>query len=151
MVRNILRVALALFGVGIIIVVGYVCYLGIKLQQKEPEFRQYVTMTTEEQNAYIAKNIDEIYERDLSLYGAIDPKMQEIQPVMKELEKNPEFMQSKISWGRAVIARIILNFEDITDDLSAEVLKQLQAENDEYETRRSEYKQQINNYQLTEK
>lgn len=120
-------------------------------EQREPEFRQYVTMTPEEQNNYVAKNVDDLHVQRLALFGAKDPKMEEIQPFVKELEKNPEFMQAKISWGRSLVAMTILDFEDITKNLSPETLKQLQSEVDEYEVRRAEYRKLIDLYKPNEK
>lgn len=143
MVRNILRVALALFGVGIIIVVVYVCYLGIKLQQKEPEFRQYVTMTTEEQDLYALKFFNEFYGDTIPT----DSKNSDaIDKATKEFESNPEALQAKIKLARSLVARFTLKVGDIREDLSPAVLNQLQAEHGEYRVRLEEYHKFIRAY-----
>ena len=142
----------ALTIIGVIVVVGGAYYAGNKItseiEKHEPEFRQYVTMTTEEQNAYVSKTINELYSTILPLAGVEDKEMAEMQTVMKQLDNNPEILQAKINWGRSAVAMLIVDNPNITKDLSADVLQKLQDEKNQYDVRQLEYKKLINEYKL---
>lgn len=151
-----------LMGIGVLAILGVVAVGGFsyyaydkftsEFDKRVPEFRQYVTMTTKEQNAYISKNLDEVQVSMLPLLGADSADIQEVKIFLKELDKNPEFMQAKINWGRSLVARLILlNSDEFAKNLSPEILKQLQAENDEYEVRLLEYRKQMNLYKSNQK
>ncbi len=152
MVKKILMAVGVLTIVGVIAAVGISYYLGNKIgdeiEKRVPEFRQYVTMTTEEQNAYISKNIDEIYEDFFSLISNNSVEKSEMKSVLTEMDKKPELMQAKINWGRSMVAGFILNIEDLRKDLTPEDLKKFQAEKAEYEVRLLEYRKQINIYKI---
>ena len=152
MIKKILMVIGALTIIGVIVVVGGTYYVGNKITgeiaKREPEFRQYVTMTTEEQNAYVSKNINELYSTILPLAGVNDEEMAEMQTVMKQLDSDPQILQAKINWGRAAVAMFIVDNPNITKDLSADVLQKLQEEKNQYEVRQLEYKKLINEYKL---
>ena len=148
MTKKILIIVGILAVVGVIFVIGGLYKAGNQMtaefEKREPEFRQYITMTVEEQNTYVSKNINEVYSSILKLAGVSDEEMAALLNTLEELDKIPEVKQAKINWGRSAVARFILDIENIRKDLSEDVLKQLQAESDEYETRLSEYKKQIN-------
>lgn len=148
MVRKILRVVLTLFGVSIIAVVLHTCYLGIKLQQKEPEFQQYVTMTTEDQNAYALKFFNEFYGDTMPVKNK---DTDDIDKATKEFESNPEALQAKIKLARSLVARFTLKVGSICENLSPEVLEQLQTEHGEYRARLEEYHKFIRAYVQDEK
>ena len=142
----------ALTIIGVIVLVGGTYYVGNKitgeLEKREPEFRQYITMTTEEQNAYVSKNVDAFYNLISSLAGESDEELAEFQTVMKQLDSDPEIFQAKVNWGRSIVATFILANENITKDLSADVLQKLQDEKNEKDTNYLEYKKLINEYKL---
>ena len=148
MTKKILIIVGILAVVGVIFVIGGLYKAGNQMtaefEKREPEFRQYITMTVEEQNAYVSENINEVYSSILKLAGVSDEEMAALLNTLEELDKIPEVKQAKINWGRSAVARFILDIENIRKDLSEDVLKQLQAESDEYENRLSEYKKQIN-------
>jgi phosphoribosylanthranilate isomerase len=115
-----------------------------KLQEKEPEFRQYVTMTTEEQNAYVKKNLDEFFILIAQFSG--DEDEEEIKATLKELDNYPEISQAGIEWGRSCVASFILWNENIVKDLSADVLNKLKTEQAELNLRNAKYKAVIEKY-----
>ena len=155
MTKKILIVVGILAVIGVIFIVGGLYKAGNQMtaefEKREPEFRQYITMTVEEQNTYVSKNINEVYSSILKLAGVSDEEMAALLNTLEELDKIPEVKQAKINWGRSAVARFILDIENIRKDLSEDVLKQLQAESDEYEPRLSEYKKQINLNKPTQK
>lgn len=152
MIKKILMVIGALTIIGVIVLVGGTYYVGNKitgeLEKREPEFRQYLTMTTEEQNAYVSKNVDAFYNLISSLAGESDEELVEFQTVMKQLDSDPKIFQAKVNWGRSIVATFILANENITKDLSADVLQKLQDEKNEKDTNYLEYKKLINEYKL---
>lgn len=152
MLKKIFMVIGILAVIGVVVVVGGSVYFASKIatavEEKEPEFRQYVTMTTEEQNAYVEKNVEEIFDIVFPLSGANDQELAQMKAVMKELDNNPEIRQAKIDWGRSAVAMFIVDNEKITKGLSPEVLKSLQTERAEYDLRQLKYKQLIDNYKL---
>ena len=152
MIKKILMVIGALTIIGVIVLVGGTYYVGNKitgeLEKREPEFRQYITMTTEEQNAYVSKNVDAFYNLISSLAGESDEELAEFQTVMKQLDSDPEIFQAKVNWGRSIVATFILANENITKDLSADVLQKLQDEKNEKDAHYLEYKKLINEYKL---
>lgn len=156
MIKKILMAIGVLAILGVIVVGGFSYYAYDKFtsefDKRVPEFRQYVTMTNEEQNNYVVKNLDELQVSMLPLFGADSADIYEVQTLLKEMDKNPEYMQAKINWGRSLVARVILlNSDEFTKNLSPEILKQLQAENDEYEVRLLEYRKQMNLYKSNQK
>ena len=105
-----------------------------KLQEKEPEFRQYVTMSTKEQNAYVEKNISELAQIIMHDANA------------NTLPQNPEVKAAEIEFGRSVIAGLILSSENIVKDLSEDVKAQFKAEADELDARSHKYTELIKKY-----
>ena len=57
---GVLVILLAAFGIGGMMFLKN--KIETKLAEKEPEFRQYITMTAEEQNAYVEKNFFEFFD-----------------------------------------------------------------------------------------
>ena len=152
MLKKILMVIGVLAILGVIAVVGGTYYFGNKIaseiEKREPEFRQYVTMTTEEQNAYVLKNVDEIFISTLEFFGESGANSAEVKELLNEMDRDPEILQAKINWGRAMVATFIIDNENIRKDLSAENLQKFQAEKDEFEVRQLEYKKLTEAYKL---
>lgn len=139
MLKKFLMVIGALAIIGVIAVVGISYFVNDKIdtaiKEREPEFRQYVTMTTEEQNAYVEKTLGNLTAYFMN-FGGDETNSDEI---ISEIKKNPELFDATINYGRAVVAGFILNDENITRDLNAEVLKQLKAEYYELKARQDKY------------
>lgn len=148
MLRKILRIILTLFGFSIIAVVVFVTYQGIRVHQKEPEFQQYVTMTTEDQNAYALKFFSEFYGDTMPVKNK---DTDDIEKATKEFESNPEALQAKIKLARSLVARFTLKVGSIRENLSPEVLEQLQTEHGEYRIRLEEYHKFVRAYVQDEK
>ena len=149
MLKKILMVIGVLAILGVIVVVGGTYYFGNKIaseiEKREPEFRQYVTMTTEEQNAYVLKNVDEFF---IARGYYTEADYIKLNKAIKELDKDPEILQAKINFGRSAVAMFIIDNENIRKDLSAENLQKFQAEKDEFEVRHLEYKKLTEAYKL---
>lgn len=109
-----------------------------KLKEKEPEFRQYIAMTTEQQNAYIAKHLEEFF-------GLIDHDGK-IKNTLQELKNDPAALDAVINLGRSIVASLILDNEDILKDLSAEIHNKLKAEADEFNSRSEKCNEVIQKY-----
>lgn len=138
----------------ILIVIGFLAVLGIggmlflenkienKIAAKEPEFRQYVTMTTEEQNAYVEKNLKEF----LDALVNFDEKNERAKNIIEQVKADPEALQAGIATGRSMVAGWILANENILKDLSADIHNQLKAEADEAETRTKKFSAYMEKY-----
>ena len=139
MLKKFFMVIGALAVIGIIAAVGISYYVNGKIdtaiKEREPEFRQYVTMTVEEQNAYVEKTLGNLTAYFIN-FGNDETNSDEI---IAEIKKNPELFDATITYGRAVVAGFILNDENITKDLNAEVLKQLKAEYYELKARQNKF------------
>ena len=138
----------------ILIVIGFLAVLGIggmlflgnkienKLAEKEPEFRQYVTMTTEEQNAYVEKNFVELF-NSLTDYST---KKEQAKAALEQIKSDPEALQTAVNMGRSIVASLILANENILKDLSADIHNQLKAEADEGESRAQKFNAYMEKY-----
>ena len=131
---------LAILGIGAMMFLGN--KIETKLAEKEPEFRQYVTMTTEQQNAYVEKNFFEFF-------GAItdySTKEEQVKAALEKMKTDPEGLKIAIDMGRSMVAQLILNNENILKDLSAEVHNSLQAEAAEGDSRAEKFKTYMDKY-----
>ena len=118
-----------------------------KLAEKEPEFRQYVTMTPEEQNAYIEKNLFEL----LDTITNYSTRKEQAKVEIENLKADPEALKAAVALGRSMVASLILANENILKDLSAEVHNKLQAEADEGDSRAEKFKVYSEKYFPSEK
>ena len=131
---------LAVLGIGAMMFLGN--KIETKLAEKEPEFRQYVTMTTEQQNAYVEKNFFEFF-------GAItdySTKEEQVKAALEKMKTDPEGLKIAIDMGRSMVAELILKNENILKDLSADVHNSLQAEANEGDSRAEKFKTYMNKY-----
>ena len=143
----------------LLIVIGFLTVLGIvglvfvgnkidsELKEKEPEFRQYVTMTTEEQNAYVEKNFIALF----SKLASINETDEKLQNSVAQLKADSEALQAGIAVGRSLIAGLILANEDILKDLSTEIHNKLKAEAEESDSRADKFKVYMDKYFPKEK
>lgn len=108
------------------------------VESKEPELVQYTTMTEEEQNAYIEKNMDELLK-----FVALNQTDADGQPVTWEkLKQNPELRAMGISCGRALYAGMIESSEKIPDN----VKQKFEKEASELQSRMEEYKEMLKKF-----
>lgn len=118
-----------------------------KLAEKEPEFRQYVTMTDEQQNAYVEKNLFEL----LDTVTDYSRRKEQAKAAIEKLKADPEALQAAVAMGRSMVAQLILNNENILKDLSAEVHNKLTAEANEGDSRAETFKMHMDKYFPEEK
>lgn len=101
---------------------------------KEPEFRQYVTMSVPEQNAYVEKNLREIYKG----FG-VNEEDADFKEFLNRLETDPEAKVAGIEMGRSIIAAYILDTESMADAINDENRAWLKADKDAIEARTKRY------------
>lgn len=101
---------------------------------KEPEFRQYVTMSVPEQNAYVEKNMRDV----LSAFGAKFDDA-EFNDFVSKLENDPEAKTAGIELGRSIIADYILEAKSMADVINDENRAWLKADADASEARSNRY------------
>lgn len=110
-------------------------------EEREPEFRQYLQMTTVEQNAYVEKHMNDLYEEYI-----LDDATAQQKADFEKLNKTPEVRIAAINWGRSVVASLILFSKPVTKSLSVEAMAQLQAEANQRNSRADEYKKLLEKY-----
>ena len=140
-----------LIAVGILAVLGIVgiVFVGNKIDSaikaREPEFRQYVTMTVEEQNAYVEKNIESFMQmmtKEADSQG---------RAVIEKIKTDPELKTAAIDLGRSIVATFILANEDILKDLSTEIHNSLKSEAEQMDNRNNRFHDIIEKYIPKEK
>lgn len=110
-------------------------------KEREPEFRQYLEMTIVEQNAYVEKHMNDLYEEYI-----LDDATAKQKADFEKLNKTPEVRIAAINWGRSVVASLILFSKPVTKSLSVEAMAQLQAEANQRNSRADEYKKLLEKY-----
>ena len=114
------------------------------LKEREPQLRQYVQMTEEEQNAYVEKNMDELF---AGISREIKPDDTKIdKEKLAEMEKDPAVRAAGIQLGRSLVATFIISSDAILKDLSDEDKSKFQAESAEMEKRLEAHSKLVNAY-----
>ena len=141
-----------LIGIGVLVIllaafgIGGMMFLKNKIEtniaEKEPEFRQYITMTAEEQNAYVEKNFFEFFD-SITDYST---KEEQAKAALAKIKSDPEGLQIAIDMGRSVVAQLILKNENILKDLSADDRSKLQAEANEGKSRAEKFQIYMDKY-----
>jgi gas vesicle protein len=136
-----------LIGVGILAVIGIGAFLFFankivgevkqEMQAREPEFRQYITMSVDEQNAYVDKSWNDLMKVIIKRVGGQNISEEEYNATFSN--ETPELKTARIEYGRSVIAAIILSMDSITKDMPAGIKAKLQAEADDTENRSKKY------------
>lgn len=141
-----------LIGVGILLVIGaiivsvagYKVFQAVdeKMTEKEPEIRQYITMTVEEQNAYVEKNLEDFL--DMAAKGSENAQDKE---AYNKVKADPEAKAVGVEAGRAIIASWIVNSESLQADLNEELKAKFQKEADDLSNRMDKYSKVLEKYQ----
>lgn len=140
-----------LIGVGILAVIVVAAFVLVFMnassrmeeafKSKEPEFRQYVTMTVEEQNAYVEKITRDV----LNAFGA---KLNdaEFSEFVSKIENDPEAKAAGIEFGRSIIAEYIMEAESMADVINDGNRAWLKADADALESRSNRYSEIIDKF-----
>ena len=134
---------LAVIGVIIVGVAGYgvVKVVDEGIKEKEPEFRQYVKMTVEEQNKYVETHLDSI------ISGAVkDSKEESSKATFEKIQNDPEAKKIGIECGRAIIASLILSSDAIVADLNEDAKSKLKADADKMSDSMDKYVKILEKY-----
>lgn len=129
-----------LIGIGIVVVLGVVImsllgYGAVKMasdkfEEHKPELRQYISMTVDEQNAYVEKNLDSLLSQVIK-----DSNNAEDQANFEKLKNAPDAKAAGIELGRSILAMAILSSDELTAELQDNVKAKFQKEFDELNTR----------------
>lgn len=111
------------------------------LKSHEPEFRQYVTMSVEDQNAYIEKNLSEIMKAFISKSDEENAKI-----FWEKVQNDPDATTAGIELGRSLIAAYILDAKSMKDVLTDEISAKLKVDEDAMEPRASRYAEILKKY-----
>ena len=151
MAKKILVILGILAFVGIVTVGVTTCGIlkltGDWVKEKEPELRQYVQMTEEEQNSYIEKNTDELF-RKIDVYAEKnkDDLTAEEKESWKKFESDPEAKAASLQLGRSLVAGLIMSSENIVKELSAEDKEKYEKESELLSERTEIYKNLLEKY-----
>lgn len=119
MVKKILMIIGALVLIGIVVFGVTMCGVSKvaeeKLKEKEPQLRQYVQMTEIDQNAYVEKNMNDLF---TTIIGELQEDNEVPKENFKNLEEDPEAKAAGIQLGRSIVAMLIISSENIVKDLS---------------------------------
>lgn len=132
---------LAVIGIGVAVFFTnkFVGEVQQELQAREPELRQYLTMTVEEQNAYVDKSWNDVVKGLINKFGGQEISEAEYNATFSN--ETPELKAARIEYGRSVIAAIILGMENISKDIPADIKAKLQAEADDTDNRSKKYQE----------
>ena len=116
-------------------------------KEKEPEMRQYVKMSTEDQNAYVEKNMNDLFTK-LNIYGEKHPEdfTAEEKENWKKAENAPDAKAAGIQLGRSLVAMFIVSYDPIMNDLSAEDKARYEKEAEEVDARTDAYLKILDKY-----
>ena len=149
MAKKILLILAALVIVGIVVFGVTMC--GVKqvadekLKEKEPQLRQYVQMTEVDQNAYVEKNMNDLF---TSIIGEFKDDAQLSKEKFQKLEADPEAKAAGIQLGRSIVAMFVISSENIVKDLSPADKDKYQQESDELSNRLDAYHVFLKKYDL---
>ena len=110
------------------------------LKEREPEMAKYVQMNLQEQNEYVAKNLDEIL-RSTQVY--VNAAAQEN---WNAISKDPEVREASIKLARSLCAAFVLHLDTVKKNLSAEDLARYEEEANGAEGNIDEFKKAMEKY-----
>lgn len=149
MAKKILLILGALVLIGIVVFGVTMC--GVKqvaeekLKEKEPQLRQYVQMTEVDQNAYVEKNMNELF---TTIIGELKNENELSKEKMQRLEADPEAKAAGIQLGRSIVAMFIISSDNIVKDLSPADKEKYTKESDDLSNRLDAYNVFLKKYDL---
>lgn len=142
-----LKKILIAFGILAIIGVIGLLFVGNKIdtaiKEKEPEFRQYLTMTAEEQNAYIEKNMN------MLMQMMISEANEQGKAAFEKIKNDPELHAAAVDFGRSIVAGLIMASEPIVKDMAEDIKAKIQAEADALNARSDRYSELMKKYDIS--
>lgn len=151
MVKKILAIIGAIVIVGIIVLGVTTCGV-MKIadnwaKEKEPEMREYIKMSVEDQNAYVEKNMNELFTK-LNIYGEKHPEdfTAEDKENLQKAENAPDAKAAGIQLGRALVAMFIVSYDPILNELSDEEKAKYEKEAEEVDARTDAYLKILDKY-----
>ncbi|MBR4695302.1 MAG: hypothetical protein IKR65_01790 [Selenomonadaceae bacterium] len=125
-------VILGVIGIGF---AGYGLYkMGTAYKEKiEPDMKQYVQMTKEEQDKYVITHMEDLL---VAIQSGND---KDLQSDLDAVRNNPEVRQAGIDWGRSICASLIDMSDDISEGLSEEAKALYKAEAEAGEKRSDKF------------
>ena len=129
-----------ILGAILIAILGYGTYKVADdvLKEAEPRLRNYLQMDEAAQNQYILDNFNEVLP-EVNLYKGGKPEDKERLQRLMKLNEQPEIQKALIDVGRSSLASLILSFESIVKDMSADIKAKYEKESKEFETRADKY------------
>jgi len=103
------------------------------LKEREPQLREYVKMTEEQQNEYVSKNMDDIIASVAAEAKTDSAEDQKARKNFEEMKTDPEYRAACLKLGRSIMAMLVISSEPILADMSAEDKAKYQAESDQLE------------------
>ena len=101
------------------------------LKEREPQLREYVKMTEEQQNDYVSKNMDDIIATVAAEAKTDSVEDQNARKNFEKVKNDPEYRASCLKLGRSIMAMYIISSEPVTADLSEDDKAKYQAESDQ--------------------
>lgn len=142
-----LKKVLIAFGILAIIGIIGLLFVGNKIdtaiKEREPEFRQYLSMTAEEQNAYIEQNMNNLMQMIMT---EADEKGR---AAFEKIKNDPELHAAAIEFGRSIVAGLIMASEPIVKDMKEDIKARIQAEADALEARSDKYSELMKKYGIS--
>ena len=108
------------------------------IKQKEPELRQYVQMTDEQQWNYVMNNFNAIL-ADAKLEQDMSSEDRKQLEGFERIKDDPAVQKATVELGRCILAKALMRSEAIVKDMSADVKEKYQKEADELMTRMDNY------------
>ena len=138
-----------LIAVGVLAILGVVgvIFVGNKIdtaiKEKEPEFRQYLAMTPEEQNAYVEKNLD------IFMQMVMRNSEEKAKAAYDKIKNDPEVRAAAVEFGRSIVAGFIMASKPIVKDMAEDLKAQIESEVNAVQSRGDNYRALLNKYGIS--
>lgn len=139
MLKKIL-IGIVVLGAILIAILGYSTYKVADevVKEAEPRLRNYLQMDETAQNQYILDNFNEVLP-EVDFYKSGKPEDKERLQRLMKLNEQPEIQKAFIDVARSSLASLILSFEPIVKDMSADTKAKYEKESKEFEARADKY------------
>lgn len=143
MLKKIL-IGVVILGAILVAIFGYGTYKVADevLKEAEPRLRNYLQMDEAAQNQYILDNFNDVLPK-VDLYKGGKPEDKERLQRLMKLNEQPEIQKAFIDVGRSSLASLILSFEPIVKDMSANDKAKYEKESKDFEARADKYSKLI--------